>query len=111
METYRAWLSRHIWVNRCEPIPYDVCDRLSRLVQDKDYFVLITNVDHCFQCSGFDRHRLFCTQGDYGLFQSRHPYGASAQKSYDIEEIVRKMMLAQDFEIGEYNELIIPGGS
>ena len=111
METYWAWWSRHIWVNRYVPIPNDTYDRLFNLVKDKDYFVLTTNVDHCFQRSGFDKKRLFYTQGDYGLLQSSDPHGASAHKTYDNEEICRKMLLAQGFEIGEDNSLIIPEGA
>ena len=111
METYWAWWSRHIWVNRYVPIPNDTYDKLFNLVKDKDYFVLTTNVDHCFQRSGFDKKRLFYTQGDYGLLQSSDPHGASAHKTYDNEEICRKMLLAQGFEIGEDNSLIIPEGA
>jgi len=111
METYWAWWSRHIWVNRYVPIPNDTYDRLFNLVKDKDYFVLTTNVDHCFQRSGFDKKRLFYTQGDYGLLQSSDPHGVSAHKTYDNEEICRKMLLAQGFEIGEDNSLIIPEGA
>lgn len=88
METYWAWWSRHIWVNRYVPIPNDTYDRLYDLVKDKDYFVLTTNVDHCFQRSGFDKKRLFYTQGDYGLLQSSNPHGASAHKTYDNSLII-----------------------
>lgn len=105
-----AYWSRHIWINRYAPIPNDTYDRLYDLVKDKDYFVITTNVDHCFQRSGFDKKRLFYTQGDYGLLQSSNPHGASAHKTYENEEIARKMLLAQGFEIGENNELIIPEG-
>lgn len=105
-----AYWSRYIWVNRYMPIPNDTYDRLYDLVKDKDYFVITTNVDHCFQRSGFDKKRLFYTQGDYGLLQSSNPRGASAHKTYENEEIMRKMILAQGFEIGENNELIIPEG-
>ncbi len=105
-----AYWSRHIWINRYMPIPNDTYDRLYDLVKDKDYFVITTNVDHCFQRSGFDKKRLFYTQGDYGLLQSSNPHGASAHKTYENEEIMRKMILAQGFEIGENNELIIPEG-
>ena len=105
-----AYWSRYIWINRYMPIPNDTYDRLYDLVKDKDYFVITTNVDHCFQRSGFDKKRLFYTQGDYGLLQSSNPHGASAHKTYENEEIMRKMMLAQGFEIGENNELIIPEG-
>lgn len=110
LETYWAWWSRHIWVNRYAPIPNGVYLDLLRLVKDKDYFVLTTNVDHCFQRAGFAKERLFYTQGDYGLFQSSNPHGASAGKTYDNEEAVRKMLLAQGFEIGEDKELIVPEG-
>lgn len=110
MEIYWAWWSRHIWVNRYMPIPNDVYNKLLNLVKDKDYFVLTTNVDHCFQRSGFDRKRLFYTQGDYGLFQSSNPHGISAHKTYDNREIVKDMLLAQGFEIGENDELRTPKG-
>ena len=105
-----AYWSRYIWINRYMPIPNDTYERLYNLVKDKDYFVITTNVDHCFQRSGFDKKRLFYTQGDYGLLQSFNPHGASAHKTYENEEIMRKMLLAQGFEIGENNELIIPEG-
>ena len=105
-----AYWSRYIWINRYLPIPNDVYDRLYDLVKDKDYFVITTNVDHCFQRSGFDKKRLFYTQGDYGLFQSSHPQGATAHKTYDNEGIIREMILAQGFEIGDNNELIVPEG-
>ena len=77
-----AYWSRYIWINRYMPIPNDTYDRLYDLVKDKDYFVITTNVDHCFQRSGFDKKRLFYTQGDYGLLQSSNPHGASAHKTY-----------------------------
>ncbi len=83
-----AWWSRHIYVNRYMPIPNDVYEKLLNLVKDKDYFVLTTNVDHCFQKAGFNKERLFYTQGDYGLFQCSEP---CCQKTYDNEETVRKM--------------------
>jgi NAD-dependent SIR2 family protein deacetylase len=100
-----AWWSRHIWVNRYAPIPNDVYSRLLQLVRDKDYFVLTTNVDHCFQRSGFDKKRLFYTQGDYGLFQCSTP---CSRKTRDNEKQVRKMILSQGFEIVGDGGLIIP---
>lgn len=105
-----AYWSRYIWINRYMPIPNDTYERLHDLVKDRDYFVITTNVDHCFQRSGFDKKRLFYTQGDYGLLQSSNPHGASAYKTYENEAIMRKMILAQGFEIGENNELIVPEG-
>lgn len=108
METYWAWWSRHIWVNRYAPIPNDTYAKLLAIVQERDYFVLTTNVDHCFQRAGFDKRRLFYTQGDYGLLQSVNPHGASAGRTYDNEEMVREMLLSQGFEIGSDKTLVIP---
>jgi NAD-dependent SIR2 family protein deacetylase len=93
-ETYWAWWSRHIYYNRYVKAPSDVYESLLSLVQDKDYFVLTTNVDHQFQMAGFDKKRLFYTQGDYGLLQSMNP---KIKKTYDNEAIITKMMEAQRF--------------
>ena len=100
-----AYWSRHIYINRYMNAPKPVYEKLLNLVAEKDYFVITTNVDHCFQKAGFDKKRLFYTQGDYGLFQCSKP---CHQKTYDNEEMVRKMLAAQGFEIGENRELIIP---
>ena len=100
-----AYWSRHIYINRYMNVPKPVYEKLLNLVAEKDYFVITTNVDHCFQKAGFDKKRLFYTQGDYGLFQCSKP---CHQKTYDNEEMVRKMLEAQGFEIGENRELIIP---
>ena len=91
-EEFWAWWSRHIYVNRYMPIPNDTYQRLLSLVKGKDYFVLTTNVDHCFQRAGFEKERLFYTQGDYGLLQCREPCHA---KTYDNEAIVKKMREAE----------------
>ena len=96
MEEYWAYWSRYIYINRYMDTPKSVYDRLYKLVKDKDYFVLTTNVDHCFQKAGFDKHRLFYTQGDYGLFQCSEP---CHPETYDNEEIIKKMVLSQGFEI------------
>lgn len=89
-----AYWSRFIYVNRyCDP-PKPVYSDLLRSVKDKDYFVLTTNVDHCFQRAGFDKRRLFYTQGDYGLWQCSAP---CHHQTYDNEEIVRQMVEAQGF--------------
>lgn len=92
LEEYWAWWSRHIFINRYQKAPYAVYEDLFTLVKNKDYFVLTTNVDHQFQLTGFDKKRLFYTQGDYGLWQCSEP---CHQKTYDNEEIVRKMVAEQ----------------
>lgn len=94
-ETYWAWWARHIYYNRYIDAPKPVYARLLELVKEKDYFVITTNVDHQFQRAGFDKKKLFYTQGDYGLFQSVNP---AVQKTYDNVEWVRKAMEAQGFK-------------
>ena len=92
LEEHWAYWSRYIWLNRYTPAPKPVYEDLLALVKDKDYFVLTTNVDHQFQKAGFDKKRLFYTQGDYGLFQCSEP---CCQQTYDNEEIVRQMVEQQ----------------
>lgn len=92
LEEYWAWWSRHIMVNRYQRAPKPVYDALLEFVEDKDYFVLTTNVDHQFQMAGFDKKRLFYTQGDYGLWQCSEP---CHQNTYDNEEAVRRMLAEQ----------------
>lgn len=92
LEEHWAWWSRHILINRYEKAPKPVYDELLKLVHDKDYFVLTTNVDHQFQLAGFDKARLFYTQGDYGLWQCSEP---CCQKTWDNEETVRRMVAEQ----------------
>lgn len=92
LEEHWAYWSRYIYINRYLDAPKPVYHDLLKLVQGKEYFVLTTNVDHCFQKAGFDKHRLFYTQGDYGLWQCSKP---CHQKTYDNEAVVRRMMAEQ----------------
>ena len=94
-EEHWAYWSRHFYYNRYVPAPKPAYDNLLKLLKDKDYFVITTNVDHQFQKAGFDKQRLFYTQGDYGLFQCSKP---CHQKTYDNEETIRKMIAAQAVE-------------
>lgn len=91
-EEYWGWWSRHIYYNRYDLPAGKPYTDLLELVKDKDYFVLTTNVDHQLQLAGFDKKRLFYTQGDYGLWQCSKP---CCQKTYDNEEQVRKMIAEQ----------------
>ena len=87
-----AFWSRNIFINRYSDAPKPVYENLFELVKNKNYFVLTTNVDHCFQKAGFDKKRLFYTQGDYGLFQCSLP---CHNKTYDNEETIIKMVEQQ----------------
>ena len=106
-EEFWAYWIRYIWINRYTDAPKSAYSDLFRLVEGKDYFVLTTNVDHCFQKAGFDKKRLFYTQGDYGLFQCTLP---CRKETWDNEDVIRKMLKAQGFVIGEHNELMLPDG-
>lgn len=91
-EEFWAYWSRYILINRYENPPKPVYGQLLDLVRDKDYFVLTTNVDHCFQKAGVDKARLFYTQGDYGLFQCSLP---CHRRTYDNEETILRMVREQ----------------
>ena len=84
-----AFWSRSIWCNRYADTDNGTYRRLYEVVKDKDYFVITTNVDHLFQKTGFDKSRLFYTQGDYGLFQCSEPCHA---QTYDNEAIIKDMI-------------------
>ena len=92
LEEKWAYWSRYILINRYENPPKPVYARLLNLVKDKDYFVITTNVDHCFQKAGIDKQRIFYTQGDYGLFQCSTP---CHRRTYDNEEVILKMVAEQ----------------
>ena len=92
LEEHWAYWSRYIHINRYMDAPKSVYDGLLQLVREKDYFVLTTNVDHCFQKAGFEKRRLFYTQGDYGLWQCSRP---CHDKTYDNEQVVRQMVRDQ----------------
>ena len=93
LEEHWAYWSRYIYINRYQDAPKSVYQDLFYLVKNKDYFVLTTNVDHCFQKAGFDKKRLFYTQGDYGLFQCSEP---CCRETFDNEAVIRQMMERQE---------------
>ena len=99
LEEHWAYWSRYIYINRYMDAPKPVYQNLLELVRDKNYFVLTTNVDHCFQKAGFDKGRLFYTQGDYGLWQCSKP---CHKKTYDNETTIRRMF-------AEQKDMKIPG--
>ncbi len=108
LEEHWAYWSRYIYVNRYQNPPKSTYEKIFDIVRDKDYFVLTTNVDHCFQKAGFDKHRLFYTQGDYGLFQCSEP---CHEATYDNEIQVQKMLESQGYVIKEDGSLAVPDGT
>lgn len=107
-EEFWAYWARYIYINRYMDAPKDTYKKLYDLVKDKDYFVITTNVDHCFQKAGFDKKRLFYTQGDYGLFQSLNP---EIRENFDNEEWVMKAMESQGFVKDENEFFTVPSDS
>ena len=106
LEEHWAYWSRYIYINRYMNAPKPVYETLYTLIRDKDYFVLTTNVDHCFQKAGFDKKRLFYTQGDYGLFQCSEPCHA---ETYDNAAIILEMVQFQGYRT-EGGTLTLPEG-
>lgn len=105
LEEQWAYWSRYIMINRYMNAPIPVYEKLFELVKDKNYFVITTNVDHCFQKAGFDKSRLFYTQGDYGLWQCSEP---CHKKTYDNQLFVEKMVREQGFVIQGDGGLELP---
>ncbi len=105
LEENWAYWSRQIYLNRFVKAPLPVYEKLFELVKDKNYFVITTNVDHCFQKAGFDKSRLFYTQGDYGLWQCSQP---CHKKTYDNQLFVEKMVMEQGFVIQDDGSLELP---
>ncbi|MFA6829441.1 MAG: Sir2 silent information regulator family NAD-dependent deacetylase [Bacilli bacterium] len=92
LEEYWGYWSKFVYLNRFTDSGLPLYKNLFSLIKNKNYFVITTNVDHQFQKTGFDKSRLFYTQGDYGLFQcSNHCHDLT----YDNEEIIRKMVEQQ----------------
>ena len=96
LEEHWAYWSRYIYINRYMNAPKNTYENILEMIKDKDYFVLTTNVDHCFQKAGFDHKRLFYTQGDYGLFQCSE---ACRKETFDNKEIIQEMLWDQGFDI------------
>ena len=108
VEEHWAYWSRYIYINRYMDVTNDTYENLRKLVEGKQIQVLSTNVDHCFQKAGFDKERLFYTQGDYGLFQCSVP---CHQDTYDNEETVRSMMEAQGYVLEKDKAPYLPEGA
>ena len=108
LEEHWAYWSRYIYINRYMDAPKPVYHKLLELVQDKDCFVLTTNVHHQFQKARFDRKRLYYTQGDYGLFQCSEP---CHQETYENAESIRRMVEAQGYVIDAKGILLLPEGA
>lgn len=106
-EEFWAYWSRYIYINRYIDAPSNLYRQLFDLVKDKDYFVLTTNVDHCFQKAGFDKQRLFYTQGDYGLFQCSEP---CCKRTWDNRSMIEAMVKDQGYRVETDGSLTVTAG-
>jgi len=107
-EEFWAYWSRNIYINRYIDAPTDLYRLLFELVKGKEYFVLTTNVDHCFQKAGFDKQRMFYTQGDYGLFQCSEP---CCKQTWDNRAMIEAMVKDQGYVIEADGTLTVPDGT
>lgn len=82
-----AFFAKMIEVNRYNKTPLKLYEELYKIVKDKNYFILSTNVDGQFYNSGFDENKIFEVQGDYGYLQCEN---ACHNKLYDNKELVHK---------------------
>ncbi len=87
-----AYWSRHIFLNRYNDEGAEVYKNLLQHVEGKNYFVITTNADHMFRRSGFEKKRIFYTQGNYGLWQCSTP---CHKKNYDNKDAVLEMVRQQ----------------
>lgn len=92
LEEYWAYWSRYIFINRYKNQNDETYNNLLKLINNKEYFVITTNVDHCFQKAGINKDKLFYTQGDYGLWQCSTP---CHNETFDNEKQVLKMIKEQ----------------
>ena len=84
-----AYFAKHIYLNNVGMEATDTYKKLLKLVKNKEYFVLTTNVDDQFEKAGFDKKRIFATQGSYRYIQCSQ---ACHNKLYDDSDLVKEMI-------------------
>lgn len=88
-----GYWSKSGMVNRILPGVLPLYKSVYKMVENKEHFVLTTNVDHQFFLSGFEKEKVFATQGDYGLIQCQK--GCHA-KTYDAVKMFQQMDQARE---------------
>ena len=101
---YWAFMSRNMYLMRFAPFPKRTYNILYEIFKDKNYFILTTNVDHLFQRAGFDKNRLYYTQGDMGLIQCKKPCHFKNYENYDL---IKDMLIDQGFSFDSKGELLV----
>lgn len=58
-----------ITLNRYNKEPLKLYSELYKVIKNKNYFIITTNVDGQFEKAGFEKEKIFEVQGDYSLLQ------------------------------------------
>jgi O-acetyl-ADP-ribose deacetylase (regulator of RNase III)/NAD-dependent SIR2 family protein deacetylase len=86
---------QHYWNLRYEFAPNDGYNQLFKLIGNRDYFVLTSNVDGCFvRTKGFDTSKIYTPQGDIASYQCCLPCSKeSVFASYPLFVELRSKLL------------------
>lgn len=98
-----AYWARHISVNNVDMPATALYGKLLGLVEDKDYFVITTNVDDQFFKTGFDPDRVFATQGTYAKIQCAN---ACHDTLYDDADFVHECLEKTDDDLKIPSDLV-----
>ncbi len=84
-----AYFAKHIYMNDVGIEATDLYKKVLKLVREKEYFVITTNVDDQFEKAGFNKEKIFATQGSYKKIQCK---ASCHNKLYDDSELVKEMI-------------------
>lgn len=84
-----AYWAKHMYINDIGMKATNLYKEILELVKNKKYFVITTNVDDQFYKAGFDKNRIFATQGSYAYIQCSY---ACHNKIYNATDMVKEMV-------------------
>lgn len=87
-EKWGYW-AKHMYINDIGMEATDLYKKILEIVKDKEYFVITTNVDDQFYKAGFDKNKIFATQGSYAYIQCSE---ACHNKIYNATDMVKNML-------------------
>ena len=88
-EQFWSFWARHIKEIRFDPPVTKPYEDLAKILKNKNYFVINTNVDGQYEKSDLDKERVFAPQGNYSLLQCSLP---CSNDVYDDKEIIERMV-------------------
>jgi NAD-dependent SIR2 family protein deacetylase len=101
-----AYFSSHYSNLRWNFKPNAGYDMLKRLIGDRDYFILTSNVDACFERAGFDRERIYTPQGDAAYYQCLQC--CRPDSVFESKPVFDKMLETIDREKGVVDGKLVP---